>query len=244
MGPRDDLFDVDGLRDMQRRARRLSAGLSQGLDPRARTDGWDKSRTVRVTMDGSGRIVDAQIGPSWRDAVGSAGLGAAVVEAADAATAERMESWTQAMEQPVDDVPDDFEDPSADLNPSRSLRDPAVLESTRELFHLTMDAIDRLSEVTRSMDELTVDQVSGRSPDGRVTVTVESGRLASVDFDQSMLREMTAVEITQRLRAALSAADQAGPQAAAAKALDNFTIREFQQATADPRELLRRLGLG
>jgi hypothetical protein len=61
---------------------------------------------------------------------------------------------------------------------------------------------------------------------------------------KSWLRKATAVEITQRLRAAFEAAARAGPRSAAAEALDNSSIRELQELSADPRDLLRRLGLG
>jgi len=253
VGPGDNAFDVDGLRELQREARRITAGLAQVDDPDARADGWDGSRTVRVTMDGSGRLVDAEVGSSWRDVLGPAELGAAVVQAVDAAETERMDAWTRATVRPADDVTDDSVgigpwtadfDPAGGASRFRSLRDPAVQESTRELYYLAMDAIDRLGEVTRSMAQMTADVVHGHSPDRLVTVTVHSGRVVAVDFDQSWLRQAAGAEITQRLRAAFSAVDRAGAQSVAARALDNPSIRELREVGADPRELVRRLGLG
>jgi hypothetical protein len=73
---------------------------------------------------------------------------------------------------------------------------------------------------------------------------VHSGRVVAVDFDQSWLRQAAGAEITQRLRAAFSAVDRAGAQSVAARALDNPSIRELREVGADPRELVRRLGLG
>jgi hypothetical protein len=72
---------------------------------------------------------------------------------------------------------------------------------------------------------------------------MDGGRVVAVDFDQSWLRQAPTVEITQRLRAAFTAVEEAGPQSAAAAALDNSSIRELREVSADPRELLRRLGL-
>jgi hypothetical protein len=67
--------------------------------------------------------------------------------------------------------------------------------------------------------------------------------VTAVDFDQSWLSKAPAVEIAQRLRAAFEAAAQAGPESAAVKALDDSSIRELREVSADPQELLRRLGL-
>lgn len=241
MGPGENAFDIDGLRQLQREARRIAAGLAQATDPQSRVDGWDGTHTVRVTVDGSGRVAETEVGSSWRAALRPADLGAAVIEAVRAAEAERMAGWARATQQAPDDD-GDFETGGA--VPFRPLRDPAVQESTRDLYYLAMDAIDRLSEAGRAVDQATADTVRGHSPDRLVTVAVEGGRVVAVDFDQSWLAQAAAVEITQRLRAAFDAVDQAGPRSAAAKALDNSSIRELQQVSADPGELLRRLGLG
>jgi DNA-binding protein YbaB len=176
-------------------------------------------------------------------------LGAAVVEAVDAAAAARMDEWTRATQQP-DDAGDGSDasgpeaaDSSMGAGRFRSLRDPDVVESTRELYYLAMDAIARLGEVSRAMQQVTAEELRGRSPDGLVTVTVEGGRVVGVDLDQSWLRQAASEEISQRLRAAFSAVDQAGPRSAAAEALDHPSIRELREAGADPQQLLRRLGL-
>jgi DNA-binding protein YbaB len=246
-------FDVDGLRELQREAQKIASGLSKGLDQETRVDGWDGSRTVRVTVDGSGRVVDAEIGLSWRDALGPAELSAAVIEAVDAAAAGRMDAWTRATKMAADDVTEESggNDPwtagfdhVGGAGRSGSLRDPAVLHSTQELYYLAMEAIDRLGEVSREMEPVGADVVRGHSPDRFVTVAVEDGRVAAVDFNQSWLKQATAVEITHQLRAAFRAVDLAGPQSVAARTLDVPSIRDLQEAGADPRELLRRLGLG
>lgn len=118
------------------------------------------------------------------------------------------------------------------------------MESTRALYYLAMDAIDRLSEVSRTIEQIPGDTVSGQSPDKRVTVTADGGRVVEVELDESWLRQATAVAISRHLRAAFDAVDKAGPRYAAAQALDNSTIRELREATADPSDLFRRLGLG
>jgi DNA-binding protein YbaB len=241
-------FDLEGLIRIQREAQRITSELTRlGAAP-AQTDGWDSRRAVRVTVDGSGRVVDAELGLSWRDILEPAELGAAVVEAVDTAEADRMDAWKRATPQAAD--PADAGHGIPDLSDAggpgrfRSLSDPAVQESTRELYYLAMDAIDRLGEAGRAMDQATTDPVRGHSPDRLVTVTVDGGRVTAVDFDQSWLSKAPAVEITRRLRAAFEAAAQAGPESAAVKALDDSSIRELREVSADPQELLRRLGLG
>jgi len=253
VGPDDNAIDVDELRQLLREAGRIARSPSQRLDPETRVDGWDGSRTVRVTVDGSGRVVDTEIGLSWRDVLGPAELGAAVIQAVDAAETEWIDAWTRATQQPADDVTDD----SGDSGPwtsgfdhmggasrSHSRSEHAVVESTRELYYLAMDAIDRLGEASRAMEHVTAAAVRVHSPDRLVTVAVSGGRVVAIEFDQSWLRRAAAVEITRRLRAAFRAVDQASPRSAAAKALDKPSIRELQEVSADPRELLRRLGLG
>lgn len=252
VGPGDDAFDIDGLRELQREALRVTAGLTQLTDPSFRIDGWDGSRSVRVAMDGSGRVADVEVGRSWRDVLRPAELGVAVVEAVNAAETERMDAWARAAQQPAHHATNGGDGSGAWLadldvgaaNGFRSLSDPAAQESTRELFYLAMDAIDRLGEASRSTEETSTGAVRGQSPDRLVTVTTDRGRVVSVDFDHSWLRQAPAMEINQRLRTAFDAVDQASPRSIAAKALDNSTIRELQQVSADPRELLRRLGFG
>lgn len=215
--------------------------MAQVAKPDLRAKGWDGARAVRVTVDNSGGIVDVEVGLSWRDVVAPTELGAAVVEAVNAAEAERMDAWeraTKATEAEPEPRTPDF----ADL-PKASPSDPAVLESTRALYYLAMDAIDRLSEVSRTIGEEPAETVRGQSADKRVTITADKGRVVDVEFDESWLSQAPAVEISRHLRAAFDAVAQAGPRHAAAEALDNPTIREFREATADPGELLRRLGL-
>jgi DNA-binding protein YbaB len=241
VGPGDQGFDIHGLIELQDRARRISAGMTQVANPDLRAKGWDGARAVRVTVDNSGGIVDVEVGLSWRDVLAPAELGAAVVEAVNAAEAERMDAWERATKEEPEPWAPDF----ADL-PTASPRDPAVLESTRALYYLAMDAIDRLSEVSQTIGEAPAETVRGQSPGKRVTITADGGRVVDVEFDESWLSQTSqtpAVEISRHLRAAFDAVEQAGPRHAAAEALDNPTIREFREATADPAELLRRLGL-
>jgi hypothetical protein len=239
VGPGDQGFDLHGLIELQDRARRISAGMAQVANPDLRAKGWDGTRAVRMTVDNSGGIVDVEVGLSWRDVLAPAELGAAVVEAVNAAEAERMEAWERATKEEPEPWTPDF----ADL-PMPSPRDPAVLESTRALYYLAMNAIDRLREVSRTIGEVPAETVRGQSPDKRVTITADGGRVVDVEFDESWLSRAPAVEISRHLGAAFDAVAQAGPRhAAAAEALDNPTIREFREATADPAELLRRLGL-
>src|SRR4051812_33605916 len=93
LGPQDNAFGMDGLRELQRQARAITAGLAQVGGSDARVEGWDTSRTVRVAMDGSGRLVDVAVGSGWRDTIEPADLGAAVIDAVNAAEAQRMDAW-------------------------------------------------------------------------------------------------------------------------------------------------------
>lgn len=247
---REDPVDLDGLRRLQSDAQRIAAGLGRMGDPQTRVEGWDGSRTVRVTMDGSGRLVDAEVGQAWRNTLGSSALGPAVIEAIGRADEERMAEWAYATRRAADEAGEPVDLAGATVGPAGdrvrtgAAADGAVLESSRELYYLAMDAIDRLAELSRAIEPAPAGAARVRSRSGLVTVTVEDGRVTAVDLDLSWLRDATAVEIAEQLRAAFRAAEQAGPQAAAAAALDHPTFRELRDVSKDPRELMRRLGAG
>jgi DNA-binding protein YbaB len=251
----EDAFDLVGLRELQREAAELARGFSVAADPAARVDGFDGSRTVRMTIDGSGRVVDVEIGRSWRAVIGPAGLGPAVVEAVHGAERRRVETWADAAER--NRAMNSAGDPGgqADLSglsssdsggsgPAPPPGDRAAADATRELFYLAMDVMERLDDVARTVEQGTGGPVRGDSPGGRVMVTVEAGRLTGVEFDQRWLADAGAEAIAEQVLAGFAAAYRADPRTAVADALEHPTFRELREVTADPHELLRRLGLG
>jgi hypothetical protein len=247
-----DEFDAGELRQLLRESGRIARGPAANLDKATRADGRDVSGAVRATVDGHGRVVEFGIDPSWRNVLRPAELGKAVVQAVDAAERQWMAAWMCAGPQPAGDAADDSGDGATwadaldcacEAGRSRSLGRQAIAESTRELYYLAMDAVDQLAEAGRAVEQATAAAVRRHSTDRYVSLAVSGGRVVGVDFDQSWLKRATAAQINRRLRAAFHAVDQAGPRATAAKALDHPSIRELQEISADPRELLRRLGL-
>jgi len=230
--------------------------VSAGQDPDGRYDGHDTSRTVRVTVHGSGRVEGIEIGRAWRDSVGADGLGPAVVDAIDNAIRQRFEVWGQAMERASADPEDDAEDDDQQFDlaglrstdagrfPSPPGADgPRSPEAMSGLFHLAMDVMNRLDELSQAVDDDAARAVRTESASGRVAVTMESGQITKVDFDHRWLRDASAAEISENAQVTFDEAFRTHARAATSATAESLSFRELREVTADPAELLYRLGL-
>jgi hypothetical protein len=161
----------------------MDEGERPALPPDARYAGADGSGRVRVELDGAARDAAVVLEPGWRSAVGTDGLGAAVLEAVSAATSARLTAWVSA--------------PAARVQPSRTDR-PGV-ETMSRAWHELREFRQRLTTL-----HATTESVS--SPRRRVVVTVAAGRLAGVEIDPAWQRAATTRDLQHHIEHALRAA--------------------------------------
>jgi hypothetical protein len=196
--------------------------------------GADPTGTVHVTVDGSGRIDGVTVDPGWRTTVD----GAAVAVAVDDALRRHLDAW--AAEATRDEEPPQVAvDPWAGLG---ATADDLGLDA-RELHYLVIDAADRLREIGEVVERAAVTPSIGSSTGGRVSATVEQGRVAAVDFDPHWLENASATAIAGHSRQALREAFAIAAWAASAPLLGSRGLQQIRRVTAEPEYLAGVVGL-
>jgi DNA-binding protein YbaB len=225
------LDSVERLRRLQREAE------SQIRRPEAAT-GTDASGTVQVRVDDAGRLDAVEIHEDWQRRLGAESIARAVLTAAGDAVARRAMNWAERTPRPPDSGP-----ATAATPPTRSSAGRA--ESMHELVQMLSRALAELDTLAGQLRTAAGRQVTGCSSSGRVTVTVAGSQVVEVTIDTGWLRSapggrQVADEIQSACREAYDA--EAANLATAMKQAPHATaVRDLAQ---NPKELLRRLGLG
>ncbi|GID32473.1 YbaB/EbfC family nucleoid-associated protein [Paractinoplanes brasiliensis] len=216
--------------------------------------GSDSTASVRVTLDGQGRVAGVTVAAGWRGRVGADGLPDAVLEAARDAATKRFTAWGDA-------YGDDSGDTTGSAGPDvlaerldfqRRLQEAASGEMSpqdrqaalTELLAL-VQAIERgIDEVSEGLDDTLNATHRGQSPDRHVTVTVTgAGEVTAVRYDRSWLRDAHEINIGRQTTAAFRAAYEQVAERGVRKLIAGSGLGEAQRATQDPYGLARRLRL-
>lgn len=108
-------------------------------------EGSDATGSITVVLDSDGRVADVKPAAAWRGRMASDQVGDAVVEAAQAAAINRLDVWSQALDdQPI---PGSNGAPSPDPEPAVDL--PALRADAPYL-----DLLGMLGEVTATLDQV------------------------------------------------------------------------------------------
>lgn len=217
--------------------------------------GSDSTASVRVTLDGQGRVAGVSVAAGWRGRVGADGLPDAVLDAARDAATKRFTAWgdsygsSDSTGSTASAGPDvlaerlDFqrrlqEAASGDMSPQD--RQAALTE----LLAL-VQAIERgIDEVSAGLDDTLNATHRGQSTDRHVTVTVTgAGEVTAVRFDRSWLRDAHEINIGRQTTAAFRAAYEQVAARGVQKLIADSGLGEVQRATQDPYGLARRLRL-
>jgi hypothetical protein len=215
----------------------------------ARTfDGHDETELVHAVVDAAGRVTDLLLDRDWDRTIDPRRLGASVIEAVNAATANRVASWADR----VADAPDAPEEappprPSApvEINPSGQM-----IEDLLYLLHRvgqetapppqrprrrSYDDDEEVAPVRRRLTR-------GTSDGGHVVVALDGATVAEVqvETDTIWVGNANHLEIAGELRSAFAAAyDRAEDEAPAARS--DSAVAELRALTADPQEFVAKL---
>jgi DNA-binding protein YbaB len=231
------------LEDMARHANAAAAAAAGPIV------GSDETGSVSVVVDDDGVITTVEVDPGWREVVGVAGLGTAVVGAAVAAVAIRtetfLEAWMEAEAQdeaqdgaqadrdPQPVVPRDFPPmfgPTFAPRPGRPT-DGSMAELAALLHNVNQD-IDRLSVEIQSL----AGDHTGTSRAGHVSATVTGAlTLVDVDFDKRWLVNADDHNITTEMTEALRAAYERAGRRTVADLIARSTLGELVAPT-NPEE--------
>jgi DNA-binding protein YbaB len=215
------------FRQLQQYATTLSELMAeaQTLENQA-AEAVDGSGAVRVVLDTSGLPETIWVAPDWDRDLEPDSIGTAVVEAAQSASARRMEAWAEALDEQgvtrrmdelgeVDDAPGAHLDRTATVDvqtPPRPVA-PGVDRAGREvtprpLEDLTEDVLAELDHAMASADPSPRPSVTttGTDSTGQVSVTLAASGLVNCEVEAGWARGVDGGELTAALGEALRSA--------------------------------------
>jgi DNA-binding protein YbaB len=207
-------------------------------------EGADSSGAVRVLLGSDGLPRSVRVEPDWRQRLDPRSVGAAVLEAFQSATGQRLAAWTAALD---DDgwraKADRLRDDPGDGPPPALRRDPPPTPP-RPMDVVVEDVLDAMDHAERFANPPAFSaQGTGSAASGRVAVTLSPAGLVSCVVDASWAGQQTAGDLANALTAAFAAARAdlahaaAGPDPAAR--LDGLFTEALGLLT-DPRRLTTR----
>jgi len=227
--------DAEKLRQLREQAASLLSGPPTAI-------GSDDTGLVEVQLDSGGRVVAVEVHREWMRRLGPDALGRAVVAAAADAITRRATAFADQLAAPAPTP--SFAPPLPPLSPSS--RDPE--RRGAELLGLmsTLDkALAEIDTLTDRLETLAAREIAGGSASGRVTVTMTGSQLVTVELDGRWLRqEPTGRQVADEIESACRQAYASLAQQTEAAEAQSPHVAEVRALTRDPREFVRRLGLG
>jgi DNA-binding protein YbaB len=234
----------EALHQLRGEAERMSRVLGAAQDPDATFEGQDETEAVTAVVDMDGAVTDVRLEREWYDKVDARMLGAAVVEAVNAAGVARLTGWAKKVAEaeeaePAGSVAAAPIAPSApfDLNPSGELIDQLLY-----LLHRAGKEAEAEAKTAAAAAQAPVRPVRGRSAGGHITVAVDGKQVVEVriETDTRWIGTANHLEIASELRDAFTAAYANAAEAAPRRRSDS-AITELQALTADPQEFVTKL---
>ena len=189
--------------------------------------GTDAGGVVTVTVDDTAAVVAVRLGDSWQDATVRRGLGARVIEAMTAATAQVMAKQAERIGEPTARVPasPDQESPL----------------TTAEVMRL-MDTVSRdLDQFRQRLSAVADETVTATSGGGHVTVSGRGRQAGDVSIDQDWLYGARVSEVESELRDALTTFAGKSSPGELTQGPKSTAISELLALVSDPRTMVDRL---
>lgn len=261
MDPMHGHGDAAALQGLVREAQELARQLGAGQDRSVGFRGKDPTGTIGVVIDSTGRVRQVEVGDDWRETLGVADLGSAILAAVTDAVLRRLHDWGAAVTKAGDDP--DIATPrgAAASGPPPAVAGSSAGDGTRpprgagmfddapgpstlgELLSL-FDGLEReLDAFTREVEERARREFRGRGPGGWLTVTVRGGQVVKVDIDKRRAVDANHVAISREAMAAFDAAFRAAGAAATPALPVDGPLAEIRALAENPEALFRRLGL-
>lgn len=222
-------------------AARFARIFSVEQDAEKHFTGHDETELVTVSVNADGQVTDVELDRDWDRTIDPRKLGAAVVEAVNAATVNRVTAWAdrvaEAGSEPASPVPALAPKPVT-INPST-----AAIEDLLYLLHRVGQETNPAERGRRRDPEpVRPAPVKGRSDGGHVVVVLNGKTVAEVRVETNTMWIGGAnhLEVASELRGAFEAAYRRAAEEAPARRADS-AVAELQALTADPQEFVARL---
>ncbi len=243
----------DELHRLAGQAEHFASMFSVAQDEEQTFAGHDESEQVHVEVDAEGRVTGVELERDWNSTLDPRGLGAAVVEAVNAATTTRITAWAdrvaEAADTPAPATPPRTPEPVT-INPSGQM-----IENLLYLLHRVgqetkpperrarravadHDDYDEDVEETPTRRRLT----KGTSDGGHVVVGLDGKTVAQVQIetDTIWVSHANHLEVAGELRSAFAAAYRRADEDARTQRSDS-AVAELRALTADPQEFVAKL---
>jgi DNA-binding protein YbaB len=232
------------LHQLRGEAERTSKVLGAGEDPTATYEGQDETGSVTAVVDGTGTVTDFRLEREWYDTLDARKLGAAVVEAVNAAGVAQLTGWAEKVaeaeqNEPAADSTEPTAEPGApfEINPSAEMVDRLL-----SLLHRAGSEAQAEAKAAEAHAKLRRRPTKGRSAGGHITVAMDGKQVVDVQIETDTRWVGTAnnLEIVSELRDAFAVA-YANVAEAAPRRRSDSAIAELQALTADPQEFVATL---
>jgi DNA-binding protein YbaB len=234
------------LHGLKGEAERLSRVLGASQDPEATYEGQDESETVTAVVDGDGKVTDVRLEREWYDTLDARRLGAAVLEAANAAGTARLAGWAEKVAEAEENEPAATQtptpEPAAPAEPVEINPSGEMIERLLSLLHRASTEAEKEARATAAMADLRRRPVKGRSEGGHVIVVLDGMRLVEVriETDTRWIGTANHLEIASELRDAFAAAYRNVDETTPRRGSDS-AIEELRALTADPQQFVAQL---
>jgi DNA-binding protein YbaB len=189
-------------------------------------------------------VTDFRLEREWYDTLDPRKLGAAVVEAVNAAGVAQLTGWAEKVadaeqREPAAATTDHAVAPGApfEINPSGELIDRLL-----SLLHRAGAEAEAEAKTAEAHARMRRRPVKGRSAGGHITVAVDGKKVVDVqvETDTRWIGTANNLEIASELRDAFAVAYANAAEAAPRRRSDS-AIDELAELTADPREFVAKL---
>ncbi|OLF05800.1 hypothetical protein [Actinophytocola xanthii] len=231
----------EALHQLAGEAERMSRVLA-GPAP-AEHAGQDRSGTVHVVVDEAGAVVDARLDRDWYDSVDARVLGAAVLEAVDAAGVARLSAWAEAVAEAQETTGStSVAPPPVPAGPVHIDPPADLVDRLLTLLHRAGREAEAEAKTAAAAEDYRRRLVRGSSDGGHVTVGMDGPRVVEVQIetDTRWIGTANHLEIASELRSAFEAARAAVAEAAPRRRSDS-AIEELRALTDNPREFVAAL---
>lgn len=232
--------------DFDREAQRYERA-QQDLQPLTTSD---SSGAVHATIDSEGALTQVVVDETWQQRLQPAQVGAAVLEAYAAASAERIRNWGMS----VAEAEETRARPAPDLNDSASaqimyaLREregSAEADGMMDQLLLLLEDLDRgLDEALAQVDATTSREVTCRSGSGHVRAVVSgAGQLTDLTYDERWLEHAHSFNIGREATEAVRDALRRAGDTSVERFVEQGELGRLRRLAQDPAALAQHLGL-
>lgn len=205
--------------------------LAPAEEPGETLVGQDADQVVEVVVSPEAEVVAVRLSPRWRQAVDPRALHSSVLSAANAAT---MRALARGVEQV------DLTAPAAP--PDSASADESAL--TNQDVQRLLDAVHaELNQFTARLSTIVDQPVQVRSSGRHVQGSAQRGQVLTLDIDSAWAGQVRHTEIETELVDVLRGLHDASTPRELAAGPSGSAISELMELAADPRRLMRRLGM-